>query len=429
MLEIIKLIESLNRSDNHPEKVMQWFSQRMRNLYGDCAIILISAEDLPDTECRLLAYYDHQGKVIINHTDLPDNQDIAPVYQGKFITTLLSRTEPVVYRGTTHGIDNVFKDRFSDYIDALSLPLFMPDGVNQWLILMFTESAVIDKVDIERTLFVSTLASNYVLSVVNAHKLQEANNWIQQELESIGRMQELLLPQNLDNTPGVKVASYFSPYAFVGGDYYDVINLSDVFNLKTPDNDLDSWGIMIADASGHGAAAAVEIAMFDAILRTYKANVDAGPGGVLTYANDHFFTRMSRGNFITTFVSSYIPQKQTIAYSNAGHPPPIHKSAEGNISYLDQAHGIPLGILHDFKWENGNHDMLPGDLVVFFTDGIIEATSPDGEMFGQDRLEKILLNNPSEPDILIKIIQKELEDHQAGEAQRDDLTLIILLAL
>jgi len=429
MLNLLELINSLNQSDNHPEKVIQLFSQRMRELYGSCATALICTEGLQPRECRIVAMYDQHGEAVIENMSLSVEEDSGPFYQEQFITEILNPHEPVIYRGESHGIHPIFVDRFHDYIDAITLPLFEPNNVFRWLVLLFTSANKVDDVDIERTLLVSTLASNYAMSVMNARKLQKANDWIQHELEAIGRMQELLLPQHLDNTPGVKVASYFSPHAFVGGDYYDVVNLSNIFDLKTPENDLDSWGVMIADASGHGAAAAVEIAMFDAILRTYKANIDAGPGGVLTYANDHFFTRMSRGNFITTFVSSYVPQKQTITYSNAGHPPPIHKSATGKISYLDQAHGIPLGILHDFKWDSGNHDMLPGDLVVFFTDGIIEATSPSGEMFGQDRLEKLLLDNPSDPDTLIKIIQKEIEQHQAGQPQRDDLTLILLLAL
>ncbi len=426
MQQLVELINSLNHSDANPEKVLKLFADRMRRQYGACATALVCTEGLQPRECRIMALFDHKGNTLIENIDLPLEQDSSKIYHDDFLTEILSKKKPVVFRGKQYGIHQVFNPVFDSYIDAISLPIIQPDNIYRWLLILFTEPDKVDDVDLERSLLISTLASNYVNSVINARKLQEAKNWIQQEIESVARIQQLLLPPTTAETPGIKIASHFVPHAFVGGDYYDYVNLSDIFGLKQSPEDYDTWGFMIADASGHGAAAAVEIAMYDAILRTYNADTEAGPGGVFTYTNKHFFTRMVRGNFITAFVSSYIPQQHAIIYANAGHPPPIIKTAAGKLSYLDQAHGIPLGILPDNSWDNGRHEMYKGDMLVLFTDGIIEATSPEGEMFGQHRLEKLLLDNHGSPDQLVEHIKLALQTHQQNEPQRDDQTLMII---
>ena len=432
MESLLQIIESLHQDDISQDKVFQMFSRRTRELYGACATALICTEGLQPAQCRVLELIDHKGNPVIENMDVPLVQSDVPVYQSGFITEILNRKEPVIFRGDEYGIDPIFRDLFSDYIDLISLPLYQAGDVNRWLFYLFSEKNKVDTVDIERSLLISTLASNYVLSVINARKLEQANRWIERELEAVGRMQQLLLPQDLDDTPGVKIASYFVPHAYVGGDYYDIANLSDVFGVKEKEDDPDSWGFMVADASGHGAAAAVEIAMYDAILRTYTTDagaIEAGPAGVFTYTNKHFFTRLARGNFITAFVSSYVPQNRTLIYANAGHPPPIIKSRTGQLAYLDQAGGIPLGILQDYSWENGTHEMQAGDILILFTDGIIEATSPQGEMFGQQRLEKIIQDTESDADKIMNAIKQALLLHQGDEPQRDDQTLIVIQAL
>ena len=248
-------------------------------------------------------------------------------------------------------------------------------------------------------------------------------------LKSMRRIQQLLLPQELDNTPGIKVARLFQPHTYVGGDYYEIVELSSLMEQQPRDQDAALWGFMIADASGHGAAAAVEIAMFDAVLRTYRPSAEefTGPGDVLTYANHYFFTRMLRGSFITTFVSNYDPLTRTLNYANAGHPPPLLKrKGESELVALQRNAGFPLGIDQQARWQSASEPMMPEDLLVMYTDGITEAKSPSGEEFGMHRLRQCIATAPASADACLAVIQQAVEKHRGTTPANDDVTLLVI---
>jgi sigma-B regulation protein RsbU (phosphoserine phosphatase) len=188
------------------------------------------------------------------------------------------------------------------------------------------------------------------------------------------------------------------------------------------------WAMMLADVSGHGAAAAMEGAQFDAILRTYRGDEPpGGPAGVLTYANRHFFSRRQRQHFLTVFAALFRPQESRLDYVCAGHPPALLRRG-ADMHWLGESDaGIPLGVLRDHRWDNASIALENGDVLLVYTDGVVEARNAQGEMFGRERLAALLAGftdaRASEiRDSLVAAVQ----EHQGSIAGADDQTLIVL---
>ena len=187
------------------------------------------------------------------------------------------------------------------------------------------------------------------------------------------------------------------------------------------------WGAIIADVSGHGPAAAVEVAMLDAILRTYP-NLSGGPAGVLNYANRHFFSRQIRGNYITAFAANYDPQISRLTYTNAGHNPPLLKRNDGTVftEFLDASDGIPLGVDPAHTWVNVEIPMVTGDVLVLYTDGVTEARGSDGEHFGPERLKALVETSDPVPQTVLKALKQALMQHRQGTPPKDDQTIVVI---
>jgi len=429
MENLLELVASLRSKDVTSSEIFKLFADDARTRLDACGMAMVCTEGLADNEFRVLSYIDKQGDLIIDKLDFSAPIDPDSVHRFENRQALFDVTQPKIHQGKDYGIDPAFGDLFSQYIDVLSLPMLQHDGVHRWLLLLFSMPGKVNRADINRGLEIAALAINYIFSVESSRRLAEANSWIKGELESMRRIQQLLLPQELENTPGIKVARLFQPHTYVGGDYYEIVSLSP---LLAPDQTVESpdiWGLLIADASGHGAAAAVEIAMFDAILRTYQPTKEefTGPGDVLTYANRYFFTRMLRGSFITAFVSNYDPVTRTLNYANAGHPPPyIKRTQQTELVSLQSNAGFPLGIDQKAQWQSASEPMRPGDLLVMYTDGITEAKSSSGEEFGLHRLRECITHAPANADACLAAIQQAVEDHRGNSPANDDLTLLVV---
>ncbi|MGB5177142.1 MAG: PP2C family protein-serine/threonine phosphatase [Gammaproteobacteria bacterium] len=258
-------------------------------------------------------------------------------------------------------------------------------------------------------------------------RLMKANRLIRRDLEQIAEVQRKLLPPENHSIPGITLAASYTPFVSSGGDYYDVVPL-----LPGAENTGQlaihpRWGAIIADVSGHGPAAAVEVAMLDAILRTYP-NLSGGPAEVLNYANRHFFSRQIRGSFITAFTANYDPQTSRLTYTNAGHNPPLLKRTGGPLAteFLDASDGIPLGVDPAHTWVNVEIPMAAGDILVLYTDGVTEARASSGEQFGPERLKALIEATDPEPQTILTALKQALVQHRQGTVPKDDQTIVVI---
>lgn len=247
-------------------------------------------------------------------------------------------------------------------------------------------------------------------------------------LSSLAEVQRLLLPDR-PVIRGLDYAAHYQPAEVAAGDYYDLMALPDAAaasrghaNSARP----EVWGLMLGDVSGHGPAAAMEAVQFDAILRTYRGDEPpGGPAGALTYANRHYFSRRPRPFFMTVFAAQHRPEARALDYVSAGHPPALlRRGAE--LLRLGEDGDIPLGITREHRYANATCAFLPGDLLVVYTDGLPEATDPDGEAFGFERIERLVMTAPPEPAPLLEVLCTALIAHQRSAMGQDDQTIVVL---
>ncbi len=241
---------------------------------------------------------------------------------------------------------------------------------------------------------------------------------VEKEMGLARTIQASLLPQGPPRVAGADLAGICLPARNVGGDYFDMIALPG-----------GRAGLLIADVSGHNVGAALMMAVSRAALRA-EIDRSVDPKEVLSRANRLLDSDLARSElFVSVFFAIYDPGTRTLAYANAGHNPGMLRRARGGpVEELD-AEGILFGVLPDFVFESKTVQLEPGDLVLLYTDGLTEARSPEGQMFGEERLAAALgeawqLPTREVPRRLITAV-----DLHAAAAPADDRTAAVLRAV
>ena len=235
---------------------------------------------------------------------------------------------------------------------------------------------------------------------------------IEHELRVARVIQETLLPKEVPSLPGWRMAAYWQPARAVSGDFYDFI----VF----PDGKL---GIVEADVTDKGVPAALVMATSRTILRT-AAEQFVSPGQVLEHANNLLCPNMPPNMFVTCLYALLDPASGLIRYANAGHTIPYQRTPGGMLEL--RARGMPLGLMPEMVYEEKETTLAIGDNVVIYSDGMVEAHNPQGEMLGFSRLRE-MLNIPGCGDELIQCLLADLKDFTGpGWEQEDDVTFVTL---
>ncbi len=247
------------------------------------------------------------------------------------------------------------------------------------------------------------------------------------ELSDLAEVQTLLQPMS-PTIRGLDYAFHWQPASGAAGDYYDLMPLTWLAGPSYQNHYGDWWGVMVGDVSGHGPAAAMEAVQFDAILRTYKGDEPpGGPAGAVTYANRYFFSRRQRRCFMTVFGALYRAEEGKLDYCCAGHPSALLRRGDEIIKLGEGKDGdIPLGIVRDHGWSNRRIDFGPGDMLVVYTDGIVEAKNAAGEQYGLERLERAVRTGPLDATAMMSKLRLKVIAHQGGEIGIDDQTIVVL---
>jgi sigma-B regulation protein RsbU (phosphoserine phosphatase) len=263
----------------------------------------------------------------------------------------------------------------------------------------------------------SNLFGRATQTLLLSQAVREAYDAVDYELRNVADIQKSLLPAQTPRVGGLDVAVHYQTAKRAGGDYYDFFPL--------PGGRL---GVLIADASGHGAPAAVLMAVAHSIVHTLP-DPPARPGELLTRLNAHLTRHYTRqtGNFMTAFYAVFDPAAGTLAYASAGHNPPrLLRAADGGRLVLNRAQRLPLGIKPDENYPEQVVPLAAGDQAVFFTDGVIEAVNPDGDVFGTDRVDAAVAARPPSAEHLIQAILRDLSAFTAGTPVADDRTLVVV---
>jgi serine phosphatase RsbU (regulator of sigma subunit) len=234
-------------------------------------------------------------------------------------------------------------------------------------------------------------------------------------LRAAGRLQhKVLLPHAPPDWPELRWATHFAPLVHLGGDYYD---------FASPDP--DRLGVLIADASGHSIPAAL-VAIMARFAFVEEADFNDNPGDVLQAMN-HRLMELVEERFVTAFYAVYDRRTRAIRYASAGHPAPLHfRAATGTVVPLT-ARGLMLGVLADERYFEQDAVLDPGDRVLFFTDGLVEARNEIGELFGTDRLAASVAEHGRRPAAeLLRAVLGSQRAFSGTATLTDDLTAVVL---
>jgi serine phosphatase RsbU (regulator of sigma subunit)/predicted ester cyclase len=236
---------------------------------------------------------------------------------------------------------------------------------------------------------------------------------IEQELQVARRIQQDLLPEATPALEGWRIATYYGPAREVGGDFYDFLELSN-----------GRLGLILGDATGHGMPAALVMATTRGMLRAVVQSVES-PGEVLGRVNEALVADIPPSTFVTCFYGILDPEGGRFSYANAGHNLPCRR-LNGQAEEL-RARGMPLGLMPGMGYEEKEATLDIGESVLFYSDGLVEAHDPRGEMFGFPRLRKLVAEHDAEDGSLVDFLMEELRSFTGeGWEQEDDITLVTL---
>jgi DNA-binding NarL/FixJ family response regulator len=192
-----------------------------------------------------------------------------------------------------------------------------------------------------------------------------AQKRVARELAAAARIQASFLPETLPDIPGWQLAAVLQPARETSGDFYDVIPLG-----------RDRLGIIVADVVDKGMGAALYMALCRTLIRTYTAEHENRPELVFAAANRRILMDAQAGMFVTAFFGVLEPATGTVRYCNAGHSPPYVLRAQGGTEHALRPTGIALGVLEDWEWKQETVQLAEGDLLLLYTDGVVEAKEP-----------------------------------------------------
>ena len=256
----------------------------------------------------------------------------------------------------------------------------------------------------------SVLALAYLLALELVDRVR-----VRDELEVARELQAALLPQDMPVVPGWSVAHSYRTANEVGGDYYDL--------LRLPDGRI---ALVVGDASGHGMASGLVMAIANATLKT-ALDLDPAPERVAALLNRAICRIGTKRTFMSIFYAVLDPATGSLQYVCVGHPFPFVRRQDGRIEELGSG-GLPLGMRENLPLEPRTIELQPGDLLAFYTDGLAEAVDSSGTSFGYDRIASLLAEGGAPWSVHDRILAV-FDQHIGGEPLRDDLTLMVMSRL
>jgi serine phosphatase RsbU (regulator of sigma subunit)/predicted ester cyclase len=237
---------------------------------------------------------------------------------------------------------------------------------------------------------------------------------IEQDLRVARTIQQASLPKEVPQLEGWQIAPFYRPAREVGGDFYDFHFLSQ-----------GRLGLVTGDATGKGVPAALVMSTTCGMLQLAAQVLDSSsPGEVLERVNETLLARIPLNMFVTCFYAILDPESGTLRYANAGHDPPY--LWHGGCCEELRARGMPLGLMPGMSYEEGEVSLREGDSVLFYSDGLVEAHDPKGEMFGFPRLRAHVAEHGEERSLGDLLLEELYSFVGEGWEQEDDITLLTL---
>jgi serine phosphatase RsbU (regulator of sigma subunit)/predicted ester cyclase len=239
---------------------------------------------------------------------------------------------------------------------------------------------------------------------------------VEQELQVARTIQQASLPNEVPTLEGWEISPLYKPAREVGGDFYDVFDLGE-----------GRVGVAVGDATGKGMPAAIAASASCSMLRAVaQALGSSPPGEVLERVNETLVARIPPNMFVTCFYAILDPHSASLSYANAGHDLPYVRRRGGGVAEELRARGMPLGLMPGMSYEQKETIVEAGEAGLFYSDGLVEAHNPKGEMFGFPRLRTLVAEHGEEPSLGDSLLEELYSFVGDGWEQEDDITLLTL---
>jgi phosphoserine phosphatase RsbU/P len=295
----------------------------------------------------------------------------------------------------------------------LAVPLIYKEKVIGVLDLEHTRRGFFTE-DHRRT--ITTLAAQVAIAIENARLYQEIarqERRLERDLALARELQFRLLPSSYPKLDNLEVAAKFVPARAIGGDLYDFLTYS-----------LSRSAIVIGDVSGKGAPAAIYAALVSGILRSH-APIEPAPAEMLSAVNFSLRERPIEAQFVSLIYAVWDDTRRRLQVANSGLPRPIHYH-KGKAEVIE-ATGFPLGLFDEVEFDEFTFKANPGDLFVFFSDGILDAQNIAGDLFGRRRVEEIIAQCGECPaEQVVERLFQAVAEHAAGVDPFDDQTVVAI---
>ena len=288
----------------------------------------------------------------------------------------------------------------------------IPLRVGEHLVGVFTASHPdVDGFSRQQLRMLQALCDHAAVAIYNAQRLQAErakHAALDREAEEARSIQQALLPKSSPYIPGFVISGRSVPARAVGGDWYDFIPFDD-----------GRWGIVLADVSGKGTAAALLMSATRGMLRSL-AEACCTPGEVLTRLNELLVSDFPAGRFVTMVYGVLDPKTRTFTFANAGHLRPL-LIEEGYERFLDVERGLPLGLAIG-EYSETQVSLSAGSRLIFYSDGITEAVDASGEEYGLCRL----VEHAIRPEVSALSIVDDVQSFANGTGVRDDASAVLI---
>jgi predicted ester cyclase len=259
----------------------------------------------------------------------------------------------------------------------------------------------------------STGTMGWILRGQRLEKEISERERVEQDLRVARSIQQASLPKEVPEPEGWQINPFYQPAREVGGDFYDFLELKD-----------GQLGLVVGDATGKGVPAALVMASARSMLRAVAQASDYSPGDVLRRVNDSLVIDIPPNMFVTGFYAILDSKSGHLRYANAGHDLPyLHR--HGDAEEL-RARGMPLGLMPGMGYEEKETILEAGDSALFYSDGLVEAHDPNGEMFGFPRLRALIAEHGEERSLGDFLMEELYSFVGQGWEQEDDITLLTL---
>jgi sigma-B regulation protein RsbU (phosphoserine phosphatase) len=415
---IMEMLEDVSRATD-PNDAVAIFSQRMWRIRPIDRLISISQRELPPGKYKVTRRYkraDNGDRVPLGAEINPwRDWHSLPTHEGGFVGAVIARGEPQLFHDLDVTADPALADEIAGMGSCIAIPFMDQGKITNWTFHFRRDPKGYTLDDLEQQLLIGNTFGSMIKNLVSIDQINKLNAALRQQFEEVARIQQSLLPAKLPDIPGLSIATSYLTSEQAGGDYYDFFEIPG-----------GTWGILIADVSGHGAGAATVMAMLHAILHTYPGMLD-DPSSVMRFANRRLVASRMDGAFVTALFGIYDPARRTFSFARAGHPlPRVKDTVTGSVRALEGHGGLPLGITDEYDIQHEVVQLRQGETIVLYTDGITEEFDARRRMFGVEGLDDALRLCSGEPDCVVDTVHSALFKHTGRRTRADDQTLVVM---